>query len=347
MLKLSLIIPTYNRPKEINRLLSNLDFQTKKPDEVIIVDASHTEETRIIIDSKREKLDYPVYYYKYKKGLTLQRNYGVSKAKFEIVGFLDDDSLLEPNYLERIINMFEEDVTKNIGGASGIVFTVDYAKISLIDGQLKDISSMDDFSKLMAKYFPTNTNTNTYRSKIREGLEKILHLQSGEEGTYDEKRGKPIGIKTIFKGRKEVDFLRGIAFYRKEVFDYIKFPEFFHDYGYAEDLYFSLQVKKHFKLLVDGGAISYHLHAPYGRPNYFDLGCMTATNLFYIFKTFKNRNILNYLIFWFFFYLDAFLEVIPAFIGNNSLNRIKLFMGRFYGSFLTIAKTLKDNPIFN
>jgi glycosyltransferase involved in cell wall biosynthesis len=268
--------------------LSNIELQTKKPDEVIIVDASTTEETRLIMNNDRGKITYPIHYYEYyehEKGLTLQRNYGISKAKFEIVGFLDDDSLLEPDYFERV-NIFEEDVTGDIAGASGFILGVDFSQIVLIYKKLRDISSRDAFSKLMEKYFPAATTT--YRSKIREGLEKILHLRSGEEGTYDVKRGKPIHLKTIFKGRKEVDFLKGIAFYRKEVFDYMKFSEFFRDYGYAEDLHFSLQVRKRFKLLVDGEAKSYHLYAPSGRPNLFELGHMTAMDFFIYLKLLKN-----------------------------------------------------------
>ena len=123
-MKLSLIIPTYNRPNDIMRLLRNLNHQNKKPDEVIIVDASDTDKTKQIIESNKKCFAYPLSYYGHAKGLTRQRNFGISKAHYEIIGFTDDDSLFEPDYLARIVGIFENDKAEEIGGASGITFDV-------------------------------------------------------------------------------------------------------------------------------------------------------------------------------------------------------------------------------
>jgi len=89
------------------RLLKNLNLQIRRPDEVIIVDASDTEETKMLVEQNREGFAYPVSYYAHEKGLTRQRNFGISKANYEIIGFSDDDSLYAPDFMSRIMDIFE------------------------------------------------------------------------------------------------------------------------------------------------------------------------------------------------------------------------------------------------
>lgn len=338
-MRLSLIIPTYNRPKDIMRLLKNLNLQTKKPDEVIIVDASDTEETKQIIESNKEQFACPVSYYRHEKGLTRQRNFGVSQAQYEIIGFTDDDSLFEPDYMARIIRIFEKDKAGEIGGAAGFIVGVDYSKIHVIDERLRDISTKEDFSNLMKEYFPA-TLTIT-RSTMRERTEKILFMHSDTEGTYCPKKGRFYYLRTLFRGQKVVDFLQGIAFYRKDIFSSVKYSEYFRGYSFGEDVHFSLQVGKRYSLIVDGEAICYHLHAPAGRPNLFKIGSMYSRNHFYIYKTYKKRNVINYFIFWYFYCLRATLEVLPAFVGKNSTDRLKLFFGQIYGGLICLLVNSK------
>ena len=332
-LKLSLIIPTYCRYKELKRLLSNLELQTKKPDEVIIVDASDNGDSRLIQAEVMKRRCFPVYYYKHEKGLTKQRNFGILKSKNEIVGFLDDDVLIEPDFFERILNIFKNDLLNEIGGASGFIMDIQYQNIHLIDEELKSIKSIDEFSYIMQKY--TDNITTSFRTSLRN------FLSLGKEGKYNRISGKPCHLKTFFDDIKEVDFLRGIAFYRRQVFDKMTYSTFFKDYGFAEDLHFSLMIGKYYKLMVDGKAISYHLHAPSGRPDYFRLGQMVGSNLFYIFNLYEKHSFIGYLLYWYIFYLNALFEVLPAFWGQNSLIRIKMFIGQIHGSFSSINKILK------
>jgi glycosyltransferase involved in cell wall biosynthesis len=335
MLRLSLIIPTYNRPKDIMRLLRNLNLQTRKPDEVIIVDASDTEETKMLVEHNKEEFTYPISYYSHEKGLTRQRNYGVSKARYDIVGFTDDDSLFEPDYFARILNIFEKDLTKEIGGASGSIVVIDHTKITVIDERLREIVRKEEFSTLMKDFF--SATLTTHRPKMRQRIEKILFMHSVKEGTYCSTNGRFCFLKTLFRGQKVVDFLPGIAFYRKDIFNSVRYSDFFQGYSFGEDVHFSLQVGKRYSLLVDGEAVCYHLHAPSGRPDLFKIGYMYSRNHFYIFKTYKKHNKIDYFIFWYSFCLNAILDVMPAFIGKNSVDRFKLFFGQIYGAFSSLT----------
>lgn len=333
-MRLSLIIPTYNRPKDIGRLLSNLNLQVRRPDEVLIIDASETSETRLFVENHMERYAYPVTYYGHEKGLTRQRNFGISMAKYEIIGFTDDDSLFEPDFLSRIIDIFEKDTENAVGGATGFINEVNHAKILEIDSRLGNISRSEDFSEFMRTCFPPGATRQ--RSKFRKSIDRILFMHSDSEGTYCSSKGRFNYLKTPFSGQKSTDFLTGIAFYRREVFDHVKYSEFFEGYGLAEDVHYSLQVGKRYKLKVDGEARSYHLHAPSARPDLFKIGFMHARNHFYIFKTYEKRDLFDHFVFWYFFCLNAILEIVPAFIGNSSSRRMQLFLGRVYGGFSSL-----------
>lgn len=342
-MKLSLIIPTYNRPKDIMRLLRNLNLQNNKPDEVIIVDASDTEETKMLVEKNKEGFDYPVSYYSHEKGLTRQRNFGIEKARYEIIGFSDDDSLYAPDFMARIIGIFEKDKAGEIGGASGLIFNVGPSNIQIIDDYLRNDPKEAEFSAFMERFI--NIGKNTWSLRVRKGLERVVFLQAAKEGTFCPIRCRFYGIEKPFAGTKTVDYLRGIAFYRKKVFEQAHYSDFFEGYGFGEDVHFSLQVGKRWKLIETGEAFGYHLHAPSGRPNLFKVGIMSTRNNFYIFRTHKKRGILEYLMFWYFFILNAMLDFSAIVLLRNAGEITRLFMGRCYGGIMVVRDSLRKKRL--
>ena len=108
----SIIICTYKRQKWVEGLLESLSEQTETPREIIIVDASP------------EKIDYSIpkeleinLIKSDKMQLTYQRNLGVKAASGNIILHLDDDTYLEKDFIEKILEVFECDLEKkNWGG---------------------------------------------------------------------------------------------------------------------------------------------------------------------------------------------------------------------------------------
>ena len=98
----SIIICTRNRKKIIIENLSNLSELVLKPLEIIIVDSSDTRKMQI--DDVHASLSSVTKIYHTSPGLTLQRNYGVKLSNFEsdYLIFIDDDTLLPNNFLERL-----------------------------------------------------------------------------------------------------------------------------------------------------------------------------------------------------------------------------------------------------
>ncbi len=106
-MKLSIIIPAYNRKHSLPRALSLLtaDFCTQVDAEIIIVDDASTDGTESFI-----KQSYPyVTYIKHKinKGAAAARNSGICHAKGKYVAFLDSDDEWLPAKITHQLKLLE------------------------------------------------------------------------------------------------------------------------------------------------------------------------------------------------------------------------------------------------
>src|SRR6478735_6462905 len=107
-MKFSLIICTYMRPKPLLQLLQSVKEQTLYPDEILIIDGStNTETQQVLGENQFENLHYFLVANEH-RGLTKQRNFGISKVDLssEIVCFLDDDTVLEKDYFEQLLQTY-------------------------------------------------------------------------------------------------------------------------------------------------------------------------------------------------------------------------------------------------
>lgn len=105
-MKISVVIPTYNRAHVICEALDSVMAQTYKDFEVIIVDDGSTDDTSEKI--KTYLSDNRVHYVKQKNaGAAAARNFGVSLAKGEVISFLDSDDLWKSEKLECEVSFFE------------------------------------------------------------------------------------------------------------------------------------------------------------------------------------------------------------------------------------------------
>ena len=105
--KVSVIIPTYNRASEIGKAVRSVINQTLKEIEVIVVDDNPPEsqarkDTRAVIDQLK-KADSRLIYIEHPRNLngSVARNSGLKVAKGEVIAFLDDDDCYLPEKLEK------------------------------------------------------------------------------------------------------------------------------------------------------------------------------------------------------------------------------------------------------
>lgn len=96
--KISVVVVSYNRPKQVKQTIDSLVRQSVKPYEIIVID-----------DGSKPKLDlatnfenFQVFRFDVEQGLSNSRNFGVNIAKGEYVAFIDDDAVASPNWLEEV-----------------------------------------------------------------------------------------------------------------------------------------------------------------------------------------------------------------------------------------------------
>ena len=240
---ITVIIPTLARSKSLRRLLDSVAKQTRLPEQIIIVDASEDHDTEAVVSLADAVLQDRLEYYRAERGLTRQRNFGLQKARGEIIGFFDDDVVLDENYLEEIAKPFASDPHQRIGGATGYIYSPKVKK-NIYRHFLSKIPDLVFNFRRMAKYYHI-------RLLPEEPFEAIISIR----------------------------YLQGCnMFLRKQVFQEYQFDSWFEGYGLGEDLEFGLRVSQTWRIVGIGAARLYHLHDPSGRPNYRKLGKMWLEN---------------------------------------------------------------------
>ena len=96
----SVVIPLYNKGREIARTLGGVAAQTYTPLEVIVVDDGSTDDSARVV----EGLDLPgVRLIRQPNGgVSAARNRGIAEAKGDYIALLDADDYWKPEYLERV-----------------------------------------------------------------------------------------------------------------------------------------------------------------------------------------------------------------------------------------------------
>jgi len=104
--KISVVIPTYNRPTLLLNCLSALEKQTlnKADFEVLVVhDGPYNKNAFEQIGLENFNLDLILLRTKIKKGPAAARNLGWLQAKYQVVAFTDDDCLPDEHWLQEIL----------------------------------------------------------------------------------------------------------------------------------------------------------------------------------------------------------------------------------------------------
>lgn len=111
--KVSVVIPAYNEEFYIGRALDSVKNQTYPNIETIIVSNGSTDKT-----SQVAGLYTPNVYEMCKRGVSKARNLGIDKSSGEVIIFLDADSIMERNLIEKAVGVMH---SKFAGGKSKVI----------------------------------------------------------------------------------------------------------------------------------------------------------------------------------------------------------------------------------
>lgn len=178
---LSLVIPVYNRPQEVEELLESLTRQTATKFEIILVEDGSKETCKHVAEFYAPKLAIS-YYYIPNGGPGNARNYGAARSNSDYLIVLDSDCILPPGYIEAVRNELRQTGADAFGGP-------DKASDNFTDVQKAINYSMTSFfttggirggKKKMDKFYPRSFNMGIRRN-VYESLGGFSAMRFGED----------------------------------------------------------------------------------------------------------------------------------------------------------------------
>lgn len=101
-MEISVVVPVYNVFHYLERCVKSLENQTKKIDQIILVDDGSTDESGALCDQLEKKYDNIDVIHKENGGLSSARNAGIDIAKGEYIGFIDSDDYVDAHMYEHL-----------------------------------------------------------------------------------------------------------------------------------------------------------------------------------------------------------------------------------------------------
>lgn len=259
------------RPKALLNLLNSVINQTLYPNQILVIDGSTDSETQQVLEKHRvQNLSYNKVDAQH-RGLTKQRNFGISKVDqhSEVVCFLDDDTILAVDYFKHLLETYTQ-YPKALGVGGYITNEVQWHKT---DGS-------KDFKRF---YYDNWMRSEPLRFRIRKwfGLAPdtppcyLPTFSHGRSVSFLPPSGKVYPVE---------QFMGGVASYRSSVFKTMQFSTYFEGYGLYEDTDFCLRLSKKGELYVNTSAQLAHYHDAEGRPNKYKYGKMVVRNGWYIWR---------------------------------------------------------------
>jgi glycosyltransferase involved in cell wall biosynthesis len=252
----SLVVSTFKREKVLPRCVRCAIASSRRPTEVIIVDASpYWQTTRDAVLGEFEAANPDinfVYVGAHRASLTAQRNQGLDLATGDIAFMLDDDSLLFPDSAEQIMAVYDADVNKQVVALTPIfVPQVPDAHLNLI-----------------TPGHPTQGHVSGDESRanpLRKIMRKLLWSQL-QLLPYDGQEG----IKSIPEHLRKFNliptrFSTGSATFRTNAVRAARFEEVLERYAAGEDWDISERIKQHGLIAFCPASHQCHLEAPGGR----------------------------------------------------------------------------------
>ncbi len=120
---ISIVVPAYNRARELERCLRSL-FALDYPAhclEIIVIDDASTDETgsmlrRMAREAAARDLEMRVLCHKQRQGVGISRNTGAGAARHDLIAYLDSDCVASPGWLRELVPAFQDERVAAVGG---------------------------------------------------------------------------------------------------------------------------------------------------------------------------------------------------------------------------------------
>ena len=129
-MRLSIIIPNYNKEKYIGKLLSQLKKQLLDGVEVIVVDDCSTDDSWNIIQEYKDV--FKIIRLEKNSWVSRARNRGIEESSGEYITFIDSDDGIKPNFIKIILKHIE---TKRDGYFFDYDIYCDFKNVNVVKGE--------------------------------------------------------------------------------------------------------------------------------------------------------------------------------------------------------------------
>ncbi|GHV49158.1 glycosyl transferase [Bacteroidia bacterium] len=181
MKNISLVIPVYNRPEEIDELLDSLTRQSVKDFEVVVVEDGSTVKCDGVVHKYANCFELS-YYFIPNGGPGQARNFGATKAKGDYFVVLDSDCFLPPGYIQSVNEELEATGADAFGGPdrasdnfTGIQKAINYSMTSFFT-----TGGIRGGKKELDKFYPRSFNMGI-RREAYERLGGFSKMRFGED----------------------------------------------------------------------------------------------------------------------------------------------------------------------
>ncbi|MBM9612696.1 glycosyltransferase [Desulfobulbus rhabdoformis] len=267
-MKLAIITPTKDRPQDIRKMLHSFMAQTRRPDQVIVVDASGEPVSAVVDEFPALKIEYKRW--TDKPSAAGQRNGGEALLRddIDLVCFFDDDQVLHRDAVEKMMAFWANQSTMTQGGEN-----LDVAPLTSTAPPLG-----------AATFYNTDNEHDDRPSAFKKSwLSQKLGLYTSRPGGV-----APSGWQNLYGPMTEnanVEWMgSGAAVVRRDVLAEFPFDDFFDGYSYLEDLEFSYSISRKYRMTVVTEAKFDHFHSSAGRGSAVHFGRIEVRNRLYIVK---------------------------------------------------------------
>ncbi len=183
-MRVSVVVCTYNRASYLRKAIQSLVDQTCAADrfELLVIDNASTDHTKRVTCEEFAGQPNLRYVYEPVSGLSKARNTGLAEAKSDIVAYLDDDAIADPDWVERTIDAFEQGGEKlgAIGGKADLIWEA--PRPDWVPEHLEFVLTRLDISSTPITLAPHQTFVGANMAFRRSVLEQV--------GGFNEKLGR-------------------------------------------------------------------------------------------------------------------------------------------------------------
>lgn len=282
----SVLIATMNRPLAITKLLETVEKQTFLPGELVLVDQSRDDQTKLACDAYTRRVAHKGQVVKYihqeTPSLVKARNRGVDESTGDIICFVDDDLILDPDYFEKIAGYFKD---PTVGGVAGNAY---------VQEELKGL-----------------------KWQLRKLFMRMFLLSNYDARLTPSTFGYPVYERHITKVM-EVDLFSGYSMnFRRELAVRHRSDEWFSGYGFREDVDLTYRISREAKLIIVPDARFVHDVSRVNRLDIFKLKEMQFKNYFYLFNKFRRYGVFSWVLFVYSLTGIVFIDLLEFFCGLN------------------------------